>query len=107
MSKYWDLTIALLTGMLLGTIFFSGLWWTIRKITTSKFPGILFLSSLIIRIAIITLGFFLVTKLHSENSWMLVVICLLGFLLARFVITKMIRAQTKLNLEKKGPYHAS
>ncbi len=76
---------ALLAGALLGGIFFGGLWWTIRRGLSSRRPALLFLGSLLLRTAAAVAGFYLVSGGHLPRM----LACLLGFLLARFAVTRL------------------
>ena len=78
------LALALLVGALLGAFFFGGLWWTVRKAVTSEGPAIWFLGSLLLRTGVILAGFYFV----SQNHWSRLVMCLLGFLIARVIVVK-------------------
>jgi F1F0 ATPase subunit 2 len=77
----------LLVGILLGTFFFGGLWYTIRSTPPSEWSGLLFAGSLLLRMAITVTGFYLV----SHCDWHKLVVCLVGFLLARIAVTRLIR----------------
>lgn len=70
-------------GGALGTIFFGGLWWTVRKGVLSPRPALWFLGSLILRMFIVLVGFYFVAGHHFER----LLLCLLGFILARLVVT--------------------
>ncbi len=78
------LALALFGGALLGVFFFGGLWWTVQKGVTSERPALWFLGSLLLRTALILAGFYLV----SQGHWSRLVACLLGFLVARFIVVK-------------------
>ena len=84
MSDILALTLALSAGVLLGAFFFGGLWWTVQKGVTSETPALWFLGSLLLRTCIILAGFYLV----SQGHWSRLVVCLLGFLLARVVVVR-------------------
>lgn len=84
MSEIVSLLPALIAGIALGILFFGGLWFTIRKSIGSKRPTLLFMGSLIIRMAIVVLGFYYV----GANNWLKMLVCLVGFLIARMVITR-------------------
>lgn len=86
MNNILDLLPALSTGILLGAIFFGGLWWTVKRGLSSTQPARLFLGSLLLRIGLTLAGFHLV----SEGQWEKFVLCLLGFTLARFITTRLI-----------------
>ncbi len=76
---------ALAAGLLLGAIFFGGLWWTVQKAVTSKHPASWLLGSLLSRTAITLAGLYLVSGGHSDR----LLICLLGFVIARFIVTRL------------------
>ncbi len=75
-------------GVLLGTIFFGGLWWTVRKGVSSPRPALWFLGSLLVRTGIVVAGFYVV----SDGRWQRLVAALLGFVIARLLVTRLIRS---------------
>lgn len=86
MSEWLMSALTLAAGLLLGAIFFGGLWWTVRKGVSSKRPALLFLGSLLVRTGIVVTGFFLV----SDGHWQRLLTCLLGFAIARFIVTRLV-----------------
>ena len=84
----------LLAGALLGAFFFGGLWWTIRSHSPSQWTGLLFSASLLLRMAVAITGFYLV----SHGDWRKLTACLAGFLLARIVVTRLIRLAPAKNI---------
>ncbi len=72
-------------GLLLGVIFFGGLWGTARKGLLSKRPALWFLSSLLLRMGVALAGFYFV----SGGHWDRLLVCLLGFVIARFIVTRL------------------
>jgi F1F0 ATPase subunit 2 len=87
MTKALELGLAALSGVFLGAMFFGGLWWTIRRGLISPVPALWFSGSLLIRTAAALGGFYWV----SQVEWRRLSACLLGFLLARFVIIRKTR----------------
>ena len=87
MNEPLILTGSLLAGVVLGVFFFGGLWWTIQMRSPSQWSGFLFAGSLLIRMAGALTGFYLV----SHGEWRKLVACLAGFLLARILVTRLIR----------------
>jgi F1F0 ATPase subunit 2 len=85
MNESLTLALAWVTGGGLGTIFFGGLWWTVRKGVSSKQPALWFFGSLLLRMSIALSGFYLV----SGGRWDRLLACLLGFLVARFIVTRL------------------
>lgn len=79
--------VALVTGMLLGTFFFGGLWWTVRKGVASKHPALWFSVSMILRTIITLTGFFFVGRDHWER----LLVCLVGFIIARLLVMRLTR----------------
>ena len=79
--------LALLAGMALGGIFFGGLWYTVRRCVTSRRPALLLLGSLALRMGITLGGFYLV----AGGRWQSLLACLLGFVLARLLATRLTR----------------
>ena len=91
MNDTLSLALAFATGVLLGAIFFGGLWWTVRKGLSSEQPALWFLGSLLLRSSLVLAGFYLVARGHWER----VVVCLLGFVAARLIVTRLTRAAEK------------
>jgi len=91
MNEALYLLLALVMGLLLGTLFFGGLWWTIQKGMSSERPALWFLSSLLLRMSLTLAGFYWVARDH----WGRLLLCCLGFIVARLIVTRLIRT-TKL-----------
>ena len=87
MNNFLFLALALVAGLLLGTIFFCGLWWTVRKGVFSKSPALWFLGSMLLRMSLVLAGFYFV----GRGDWVRLVICLLGFVVARFIVMRLTR----------------
>lgn len=85
------LTWVLVAGVLLGAFFFGGLWWTVQKAMTSKNPALWFFGSTLLRMSLTVAGFYLI----SQGDWRKLVTCLLGFVIARVVVTRLTRTTKK------------
>ena len=83
MNEPLSLASALVMGVLLGAMFLGGLWWTVRQGLSSKRVARWFLISLLLRMGIALAGFYLV----SGGHWEQLLLCLLGFVMARLVGT--------------------
>jgi F1F0 ATPase subunit 2 len=97
-----SLMLALVAGISLGAIFFGGLWWTVRKSISSKQPALLFLGSLLLRTSIVLAGFYFIARGHWER----LLVCLLGFVTARLIVTHLIRAAEKATCPAQVVSHA-
>jgi F1F0 ATPase subunit 2 len=78
---------SLIAGMLLGAIFFGGLWWTVRKGASSTRPALWFFGSLLLRTSMTLVGFYVI----SDGHWERLLVCLLGFTIARLIATRLTR----------------
>ena len=87
MNNFIIPAVALVAGLVLGTIFFGGLWWTVRKGVSSKHPALWFLGSMLVRMSIVLLGFYFV----GRDDWQRLVACLVGFIIARFIVMRLTR----------------
>jgi F1F0 ATPase subunit 2 len=79
--------LAFLVGVLAGTVFFGGLWWTVRRALPSNFAGIWFAASFLVRTAIVLGGFYLV----GQGDWRRLVCSVAGFLVARLLVVRFTR----------------
>lgn len=85
MNEVLSLLLALLEGVLLGLFFFAGLWWTVRKLASSKHVALLFLGSMLLRTGIVVLGFYFILG----DNWQRLLAGLLGFIIARIIVTRL------------------
>jgi F1F0 ATPase subunit 2 len=85
MSEMTQMTMALFAGLLLGAMFYGGLWWTVRKGLASPSPALWFIGSLLLRTCITLTGFYAV----AGNDWKRLLACLLGFIMARIIVTRL------------------
>ncbi len=89
MNETLLLVLAGSAGALIGALFFGGLRWTVQRGLTSKRPALLFLGSLLVRSAGALGGFYLVGRGH----WQRLLLCLLGFVVARVAVMWLTREQ--------------
>ena len=93
MNEMVYMILAFIGGLLLGTIFFVGLWFTVRKSIVSKTPALWLLASSILRVCITLIGFYYI----SSGNWQRLLICMAGFITARYIVIRF----TKSNNEKQ------
>ena len=87
MSELLSLAPALAAGLLLGALFFGGLWWTVIRGVSSPLPALWFLGSMLLRMSITLAGFYFV----GRGDWQRWLLCFLGFVLARLVVKRLTR----------------
>jgi F1F0 ATPase subunit 2 len=102
MNETLNLALALVAGVLLGAIYFGGLWWTVLKGSLSKQPALWFLGSLLLRTGIALAGFYFIARGH----WEYLLVCLLGFVIARIIVTRLTRAAGKPTYLAQEASHA-
>jgi F1F0 ATPase subunit 2 len=87
MNEFMSLVFALLVGALLGVFFFAGLWWTVRKLESSKQVALLFLGSMLLRTSVVIIGFYFILG----DNWQRILAGLLGFIIVRIIVTRLTR----------------
>lgn len=78
-----------LAGLLLGGMYFGGLWWTTRRALQSANPALWFLVSSLLRNALLLGGLYLL----AAGSWQRILASLAGILLARMAILRLSRVR--------------
>jgi F1F0 ATPase subunit 2 len=99
MNEIWGLLPSLLVGLVLGALFFGGLWWTVQQGLTAKRPALWFMSSMVVRAGITVGGFYIV----GNHDFRRLLVCLAGFIIARLIVTRM----TRISVTASGVSHAS
>jgi len=88
MAESWALVRALAVGVLIGGVFYGGLWWTVRRSLSIRHPGAWILGSFMLRTSVALGGFYLAAR----DDWRALLTCFLGFLIARIGVTRLTRA---------------
>jgi F1F0 ATPase subunit 2 len=102
MNETLRLMLALATGVLLGAIFFGGLWWTIQKGVSSKWSALWFFGSLLVRTSMVLAGFYFIARGH----WQRLIVGLIGFVIARFIVTRITQSAEKQTYMEQKVSHA-
>jgi len=79
-----SIVLSLLAGVMLGSLFYGGLWFTVRRLPVARYPALLALASFWIRSLIVLAGLVLLMK----QRWQYGIIALAGFTLGRLAIAK-------------------
>lgn len=94
MTEAMMLVLLLLSGSLLGVLYFGGLWLTVRRLARTKQPWVLYFGSLALRLTLL-LGCFFAVLVWQKLVGVAAVI--VGFMLARLV---MVRVLNRSDVEK-------
>ena len=101
MMTHSNITLSLIAGIILGTLFFGGLWLTVKKAVGSKYAALWVLASSLLRTAIVLTGFYFV----ADGSWQRLLVCVLGFIAARFIVMYLTKSydHKQLHFNKADP----
>lgn len=90
MNRHPDMTLliylfaAFAAGMALGAFYFTALWQTVQKLPSAASPAKLMIGSLILRLAVVLSGFYLIM---NGGHWERLASAMLGFIIMRKIIT--------------------
>lgn len=94
--------IAVISGIVLGMIFFGGLWFTVKKTVRSNYAAIWILGSSLTRTIMVLTGFYFV----GQGNWQRLLLAVAGFIAARFLVmwfTKRIDQKQTLSTATSQP----
>lgn len=77
-----NLISAFIVGVVGGFLFFGGLYLTVNKIGTVRYPALLMILSLFVRLAVLTAGLFLIADGGIKN----LLSAMAGILIVRFLL---------------------
>jgi F1F0 ATPase subunit 2 len=75
---------AAVAGIGLGLFYYGGLWLTVRGLGAWQHPGVVFLTSFVVRTLVVVGALTLMTRVQ----WWLVLVALAGMLVARVALTR-------------------
>ena len=88
--------LAFAGGIILGLLFFGGLYITVQKMETLKNPALLMILSFMARMGVLVLAFYFISKVGYKE----VLFALAGVILTRFVMTYRMRDQKKERVKR-------
>jgi F1F0 ATPase subunit 2 len=88
MTDLLRLTLDLSAGLVVGAIFYGGLWWTIRRLP-AKGAGLWLVGSFLVRTTLALAGFYIIAR----GMWYGAAACLVGFPVARMAVTCITRVR--------------
>ena len=98
MSEASRILLSLVSGALLGAMFFAGLRWTVSILLTARYAALLAPASFVVRAGTLLGGFYLVSGSHWER----LAACLLGFCIARGVMLRQTLAAAQFSPHAAG-----
>ena len=90
MNIFW-IIVSLVMGALLGAFHFGALWVTVRRLPTAEQPEVLMMLSFLIRAGGVLLGLYLFAGANVER----LLLCLIGFIIARTVLVRYLRVEVQ------------
>ena len=89
MSEMLPIVLAVFAGALAGLVFFGGLWLTVRRLPTTRRPGLWMIGGSLLRFAVALGIFYFVGRDHLDR----LLACLGGFIVARVMVTRFTRSK--------------
>jgi F1F0 ATPase subunit 2 len=102
MNETWTWIWAGMAGVLLGVLFFGGLWWTVRKSVSSQRPALWFFGSFLLRMSLTLAGFYWV----AGDQWQRLLACLVGFIFARWMVMQWTQTAEQPTAPTTEAHHA-
>jgi F1F0 ATPase subunit 2 len=79
------IVVVLIGGLILGILFFGGLWLTIKRTLGSPYVALWLLGSSLLRTAIVLTGFYFI----AQGSLLRLLVSVAGFIAGRFLILRL------------------
>lgn len=89
--------IAFIVGLVVGVIYFGGLYFSVQKITTVKHPSLIMGLSFVLRMAILLIVFFFI----AQNGIRDILLAFAGVMLVRVFMTLRLKEQSPKSTEKR------
>ena len=93
-----EFTLSLFIGIGLGLFFFGLLLWTTNRIPYSKYPVVLTMGSLTVRLAAALGVFYFVSQI---TGWQGILSAVIGFLLVKLTFIKFVKPQSKVEVYRQ------
>ena len=97
------LILVFAAGVLLGLIFFGGLWWTILRGVESPRPALWFFGGFLLRMVFLLAAFYYL----SGGNWIRLILLGAGILLARSLVLRWTKFSGKKSPPEQEVFHAS
>ncbi len=84
-------------GVVLGFVFFGGLYWSVNQLPRVKYPGLLMAASMLVRMAVLLTGLYFLMAGNIKNLLAAVV----GVMLVKFVMIARVRQNPPVPKERE------
>ncbi|MEB2787090.1 ATP synthase subunit I [Algoriphagus persicinus] len=101
MNDMLYILFAFIAGLALGTLFFGGLWFTVKKAVHAKIPALWFIGGFVLRTGIVLTGFYFV----AQGDWQKLIASLLGFVAARMIVLRITKRMDRKQMSFKKIDH--
>ena len=91
------MVISFLIGLLLGILYFGGLYYSTKKFNKVKRPALFMILSFIIRMGILLIGFYYLAKIDYRN----VLIGLVGVILVRVIMVLKVKESNSKSVQRE------
>lgn len=102
MNDWLLLATALIAGLVMGALYFGGLWLTVQRLSDARQPALLALGSLAGRLGMLLLGLYFI----AGGQFARIGIYLLGFFIMRTILVRRWGPQ-KHPIPEKGNVHGT
>lgn len=85
-------SLIFIAGMGISLLNHAGLWWTVRRLPSSRRPVSLSIISFYVRMGLIVTVFYFALKF----GWQSLLACLTGFIVVRLIITNVMKSQGRV-----------
>lgn len=99
-----NLVASLLLGAILSGIYFGGLWFTLRYLASHRWSTLLYMVSLVARMALLGYAIYLVLIM---SNWIHVLTMLIGFISVRIFLLRRLGLTTTYPLTRAGKEQSS
>ncbi len=90
-----SLLLIFTAGILLGLVFFWGLWVTVNHLSQVRYPAVWMLGSLVLRFGLVLMVFYLLAR---NGNWQYVLVAAIGFALSRLLIAYCTQGNKEMNI---------
>lgn len=91
------MVVAFFGGVVLGVVFFGGLYWSVNQLPSIKYPGLLMVVSMLVRMAILLTGLYFLMAGEIKN----LLAAVAGVMLIKFVMIARVRQKPTAPSERE------